>query len=74
MRPLTASEAADLARVITHPAFCQIERTDDGSRWWVEFTYRGTDGEMMQALARRTLRACLRAAVRWMEEQEGHHA
>ena len=61
MKPLSPAEAADLARVVSHPAFADISRCAYG---WI----CGFRGSTLPIL-RRTLRAAIRAAVRWMEEQ-----
>ena len=62
MKHLTASEARDLARVVTHRRFSDLGRCYRG--WAVGF--RG--GPVAPTILRATLRAALRAAVRWIEE------
>ena len=64
MKPLSASEAHDLARVVSHAEFCELRHSHG---WIIGFRRHPA------AIWKRTLRAALRAAVRWIEEQEAHH-
>lgn len=62
MKQLTPAEAADLAAVCQHRRFFTVLRLPDDGRW--EIWMGGTRFNC------RTLRAAIKAAVRWIEEQD----
>lgn len=66
MRPLTPAEARDLARVVSHKHFVEMTNYGDGE-WLIVIRQ---PSEALVEFYRRTLRAALKAAVRWIEEEE----